>query len=230
MSEHIRVAVCVPSSGQCKTFFALSLANLVASANQVLRSRSDAASFSITTLVQESSNIPGNRESLVLKALEWGCTHVLFLDDDMVFDAIVLEMLLGRRLPFVACNYPKHQFPIEFTAIRADGKGWIETTKDSVAMEEALYTGFGVSLIERKVFECVPRPWFLPFVAENGEYSTEDNPFCQKARDAGFKILVDHTASRHVLHCGQYFYSWKDYKAAEEAARPTLSVVPNKVA
>jgi hypothetical protein len=228
MTEAIRVAICIPSSGSCKTFFAQSLAGLM-QCGEVLRSRGEAGSFSLTTFVQESSNIPSNRESLVLKALEWNCTHVLFLDDDMLIEPIVMEMLLSRRQPFIACNYAKRQFPIEFTAVRLDNTRDMVTSKDTIAMEEALYTGFGACLIERKVFEAIPRPWFLPFVdPTTGEYSTEDNPFCQKVRGAGFKVLVDHTASRHIGHIGQHIYTWRDWKPEEKAeTQPAFSVVPN---
>ncbi len=230
MAEKIRVAVCVPSSGECEIFFAQSLAGLMQCA-QVLRSRAEAEGFSITVLAQESSVIHGNREQLVDRALKWGCTHVLFLDDDMVFNPIVLEMLLGRRQPYVACNYPKRQFPIVFTATRADKTRDMVTDKTTTALEEAWYTGFGVCLIERQVFEKTPKPWFLPkYVPDLNEYTTEDNPFCERIREQGFKILVDHTASKMVGHIGRHVYTWKDIVVEEEQeapATPQFSVVAN---
>lgn len=230
--EKIRVAVCIPSSGQCKTFFAHSLAGLMMCA-QVLRGRVDAASFDITVLVQESSVIHANRELLVLEAIKWDCTHVLFLDDDMAFNPAILEMMLSRRQPYVACNYPKRGFPITFTAIRADGTGTIVTTKESTGLEEANYTGFGAALIERRVFDKTKKPWFLPlYLKKEQVYTTEDNPFCQRIRKAGFKSLVDHEASKLIGHIGMCSFDWRMWKpepSEKPEDRPAFSVVPNAV-
>jgi hypothetical protein len=213
MSEKIRVAVCIPSAGYVPIFFAQSLAEMMM-CSQVLRSRSEASGFDIRMFIRQSSNIPNNREELVNGAMRWGCTHVLFIDDDMVFNPNLMEMLLSRRLPYVACNYPKRQTPFEFTATKADRSGMMHTGENSVAMEEAWYTGFGFCLIEAQVFDKVPRPWFLPYYDEaQKEISTEDNPFCQRVREAGFKVLVDHTASRHLGHFGHHVYTWKEAPA-----------------
>jgi len=233
--DKIRVAICVPSAGYCPIFFAQSLAETMMCA-QVLRSRSEATGFDMKIFIRQSSNIPNNREALVDMAMEWGCTHVLFIDDDMVFNPNLMEMLLSRRLPYVACNYPKRQTPCEFTATRADHTGEMVTDKNSVAMEEAWYTGFGFCMIERQVFEKVAKPWFLPyFDPQQQQISTEDNPFCEKVRAAGFKVLVDHTASRLLGHFGHHIYTWKEFKSAniipeDEAFPHRFSVVENKVA
>jgi GT2 family glycosyltransferase len=221
MSERIRVAICVPSSGQCSIFFAQSLAEMMM-CGQVLRSRAEASGFDMRIFIRQSSNIPGNREALVDQAMEWGCTHVLFIDDDMVFNPNLLELVLSRRLPFVACNYPKRQTPFEFTATKADRSGHIQTTKASMAMEEAWYTGFGFCLIERQVFEKIPKPWFLPyFDPVQQAISTEDNPFCERVREAGFKVQVDHSASKHIGHYGNKVYTWEDNP--ESPAVPTMA-------
>jgi hypothetical protein len=210
MSERIRVAICVPSAGQCPIFFAQSLAEMMM-CGQMLRSRSEASGLDLRIFIRQSSNIPGNREALVDQAMEWGCTHVLFIDDDMVFNPNLLELLLSRRMPFIACNYPKRQEKFEFTATKADRSGQINTGQASMAMEEAWYTGFGFCLIERQVFEKIPKPWFLPyFDPVQQQISTEDNPFCEKVRGAGFKVLVDHNASKHLGHFGHHIYTWKD--------------------
>ena len=216
MSDQIKVAVCVPSrEGQCRTMFAHSLAGLMGYGN-MLRSRCDAESFEMTLKVQESSVIHANREMLVKESLAWGATHIMFLDDDMVFNPLVLEMLLSRRQPFVACNYPKRGWPITFTAVRLDGKGYIITHKGSSGMEEAFYTGFGVSLIERQVFEKTKQPWFLPlYLEKEGVYTTEDNPFCVRVREAGFKVLVDHDASKNVGHVGLHTFDWSQWREPE---------------
>lgn len=208
----IRVAVCVPTSGICRSWFAHSLAGLVGY-GQSLAARRDAESIELTLFMAETSVIHANREGLVKQALEWDATHILFLDDDMCFDPRVLSILLGRRQAFVACNYPKRGFPITFTAIRADGKAHIVTDAAATGLEEAFYTGFGVSLIEIDVFKRTPKPWFLPqYIADSDTYTTEDNPFCQRIRTAGFRVFVDHDASKMIGHVGAHTYGWQQWR------------------
>jgi hypothetical protein len=207
----IRVAICVPTSGIVKGWFEYSLASLIAHCGANARLAPEVSSFSTSLFQQETSVIHANRESLVKQGLEWGATHIMFLDDDMVFPASALDHLLSRRQPFVAANYPKKQFPITFTAVRLDGKGPCITDKNSFGLEEVNYTGFGVSLIERSVFEQTPKPWFLPvYVPEHDMYTTEDNPFCQRIRAQGFKVFVDHDLSRQIGHIGHHCYRWSD--------------------
>lgn len=213
--REIKVAVCVPTSGQVKAWFAHSLAGLMAYGNS-LGQRPEAESIALTLFMQETSVIHSNREMLVKQALEWGATHVMFLDDDMVFDPRVLTIMLGRRHPMVACNYPKRGMPVTFTAVRPDGMGHIITRESSSGLEEAAYTGFGVSLIERQVFEKTTKPWFLPlYLQESDMYTTEDNPFCQRIKAAGFATLVDHDASKLVGHVGMHTFEWRQWKQPE---------------
>ncbi len=212
MSEAIRIAVCVPTAGTVSAFFAHSLAALMAYGNS-LRQRPETEAIELTLLLQETSVIHANREKLVEQALEWGATHILFLDDDMVFRADVLSIMLGRRHAMVACNYPKRGWPITFTAIKPSGNAAIITHKESTGLEEAAYTGFGVSLIAAEVFRKTPKPWFLPlYLGESNTYTTEDNPFCIRIREQGFKVYVDHDASKLVGHRGMHTYEWNQYQ------------------
>lgn len=225
MSE-IRLAVCVPTAGTVNAWFAYSLASLMMYGNS-LRRRPEAEFMAITLFMQETSVIHSNREKLIEQALAWGATHIMFLDDDMVFGPEVLSIMLGRRHPMVACNYPKRGWPISFTAIKPEGNGCIVTDKESTGLEEAAYTGFGVSLIAREVFEKTPKPWFLPlYLPESNTYTTEDNPFCIRVREQGFKVYVDHDASKLIGHRGMHSYEWNQYRPTEP--KPADNVVDLK--
>lgn len=224
-STEIRVAVCIPTAGTVSAWFAHSLAGLVMSAQAQVAARRDCSAFYVTVFVIESSVIHMNRENLVKEAQQWKATHLLFLDDDMIFDPRVLAIMLGRRQPFVGCNYPRRGWPITFTAIRPGGKGFVITDKDATGLEPAEYTGFGATLIEMRVFEKTKRPWFLPeFVKHLDSYTTEDNPFCRKVRAAGFPVYVDHDASKLVQHRGHHQFSWDQYRPPE----PQAEVIPLK--
>jgi hypothetical protein len=157
------------------------------------------------------SQIPTNREYLVNRALEEDCTHILFIDDDMTWDAKAFELLSRRRHPIVGVNYRVRLPPGRFTAIHLTEPGvtgtQIKTTKEATGLVPAKYMGFGLCLIEARVFKAVERPWFLQFW-ENGQYSTEDLPFFNKAREAGFIAYVDQDASKYVGHIGSCDYRW----------------------
>jgi hypothetical protein len=215
----LRIAVLILSSGLCKTFFAQSLGQLFQYRHWT-RSRPDVSSMVRKQFVQVGSVIHANREVLVDRALEWGATHVLFIDDDMAFNPKAVEIMLGRKQAFVACNYPRRVMPIKFTACALDMKTPMVTSEAQEGLEEAGYTGFGLSLIEADVIRAIPKPRFLPrWLEDLQSYTTEDWPFCEKVRAAGYKVLVDHDASKYVGHIGEYLFEWAQYQApAAEAA------------
>jgi hypothetical protein len=204
--EIIRVAICVASSGQCRTWFASSLAGFIGAA-QTLPFWPQVESVETTLLVQESSVIHGNREALIKAAIEWNATHILFMDDDMVFVPVAIASLFSRRHPIVITNYPKRGFPLTGTAATIGGK--IMDSTGRTGIEEAYYGGFGLALIETKVFKDLPQPWFLPRWSEEHKiYTTEDLPFYEAARKAGYRVWVDHDASNMIGHHGSYTFAW----------------------
>lgn len=220
----LRVTIGVPSSGTVKAAFCHSLAGLIAYAAGGIRSRPD-AQISLELQTLEGSVIHANREALVNQAIKGGSTHVLFLDDDMSFAPSIVDVLFGRKLPIVAVNYLMKKFPGEFVAVRLDEKGRLPTLPESSGLEEASYTGFGAALIETRVFKAVPKPWFLPlYVPELDTYTTEDNPFYARARHAGFPCMIDHDASKLVLHIGNFPYRWDQY--VEPRQRVQGDVIP----
>jgi len=161
--------------------------------------------------VIESSMVGSARESFVDDILQLESTHLLFIDEDMGFREDCLNIMLARQMPFVCANYRMKVPPCRFTAMSLNDKDRIQTTKDSISLEEAYYTGFGFSLIERRVLEAISKPRFSNVWNEDwNTYSTEDRSFCLKAREAGFPPMIDHKVSKRVYHIGNYNFSWDD--------------------
>lgn len=213
--EIIKLAICIPTAGMVRAGFAYSLAGMVAKLSQGVPTRPESG-LDITMDMQESSVIHSNREQLVKRAITSGKTHLMFLDDDMVFQPQIADILLGRRHPVVCVNYLIKTFPLEFVAVAENGRR-IVTEEKSTGIQEIAYSGFGVSLFEIEVFKKTPQPWFLPeFVPESDAYTTEDNPCFRRIREAGFKCYVDHDASKLVDHRGTANYSWKMYRRPEK--------------
>lgn len=222
----VRILIATPTAGRVEGRTSYSITSAVAYlSGRGARTRQDADVY-LSLQLQISSVIHSNREFLagcaaggkgylpnadlaVLQALESDFTHILFVDDDVTFEPRAVDILIGRRHPIVGVNTTFKQFPIDFMAVALDGKRRVPTTASSEGLEEVAYMGFGLCLIETRVFRGTPKPWFLPeYIADADTYTTEDNPFFARARKAGFPCLLDHDASKLVGHVGPYEYRW----------------------
>jgi hypothetical protein len=208
-----RVMIAIPTAGSVAAMFAYSLAGMVARFASTRVPTMPEASISLVMRVMESSNWITNREKLARMAIDEDATHLMFLDDDMQFDPRVLEILLGRRQDVVVTNYLIKTTPAkDFVAVDLNGKR-VSTTDDSTGMQAIQYSGFGVSLISTDVLKKIAQPWFQPkFDPKTSEYTTEDCPFFEKVRDAGFRVYLDQDASKMVGHIGRRTWVFDEVK------------------
>jgi len=216
MSE-IRLVICIPTAGMVRMDFAYSLVGLVSKlASDCLPTRPESA-LTVCVDVASSSVIHGNRETLVMRAIENDKTHIMFLDDDMCFDPRVVDILFSRRLPVVATNYLiKDEACDKFVAVALEPKARVVTKETSTGLVPISYAGFGVSLFETEVFKKTPQPWFAPLWIEEGKsYTTEDNPCFERIRNAGFPCFLDQDASKLVKHLGMSHWDWTEFKGAK---------------
>lgn len=228
MSETIKLVIAHPTAGSNVAGFTSSVMGLVAYvAAGKIKSRPE-ATLLVSQDTHESSVIHSNREALIRRAIENETTHVLFLDNDMVFEPQVLDMLLRWRQPVVAVNYVIKSWPVkDFVAVGLDGRR-IATRADSTGLQEIAYSGFGVSLFETRVFKALKPPIFIPeYVPEMNTYTTEDNPCYRKIREAGFPCFIDHDASKLVSHVGLFSYRWDQWEPP--ARKPSSSACERDV-
>jgi len=224
------VVIATPSTGMCRTTYAFSLARLTAYActTKILP---EIKNWTVDYLMAQGSGISGNREDLTKQALaKPGMTHLLWIDEDMGFSHDCLHLLARWRQPIVGCNYRMRSPPADFTAMKLDRSGRIETTEQSSGLVPACYTGFGFCLIERKVLEAVPTPRYpLHWSEEFQIYSTEDMPFFHAAITSGFPCYVDQDASKKIWHCGEMNYRWnEDYTGHAAGIAASVDLVPEK--
>lgn len=227
MGRPFKCIVAMPSTGFIRSATAFSMTRLTAYFAQV-RVFPEIPEQMLDFRLLEGSGISAGRESLIFDALKTAdASHVLFIDEDMGFNVDVLHIMARRRQPIVCCNYRMRVPPAEFTAMRIDKQGRIETKAESSGLEEAYYTGFGFALIAREVFESVAPPRFMiEWVNEAQTYTTEDHPFFRKARDeGGFACYVDHDASKRVYHVGSVNYRWDmDYRGLAPRSQASVEV------
>jgi hypothetical protein len=205
--------IAIPTAGTVKMGFAYSLAGLIGYlAAHAVPSRPEAA-VEVQMDVVESSVIHTNREKLVRRAIDSGQTHLMFIDDDMVFEPNIVDVMLGRRQPVVCTNYLiKTDACDSFVAVGLNDKR-VNTLEKSTGLKPIAYSGFGVSVFEIEVFKNTPQPWFLPkFIPEDNGYTTEDNPFYERVRNAGYKVFLDQDASKLVSHLGGSSWNWREFR------------------
>lgn len=155
---------------------------------------------------ERGSLIQLNRHRLVEKALGAGSTHFLFLDSDMTFHPTLFHQLLSHDLPMVGCNYTKRVVPATSNTVTKDGKMML-TTDEKHGLEPAESAGFGAMLIKAEVFKAMEPPWFDCVWLTDGQMVGEDVFFFRKAAKHGFELMIDHDASWHVGHIGQFEYT-----------------------
>ena len=212
----IRLTIAIPSAGTVVMPFSYSLATMLSyTAVNKVRTLPE-ANIEIDLQIVESSNWIENREQLVENVIERNRTHLMFVDDDMSWEPQALEVLLGRRQQIVCTNYliktGDYQTNPLYVAVDLNDKR-VPVTEHSTGIQPIAYSGFGLSVFDVDVFRKVPFPRFLPDAdLEKRKYTTEDNPFYRKAREAGFTVYLDHDASKLVSHHGRWVWSWRDVK------------------
>lgn len=210
----VRVMIGVAAQDQCHTVFAYCLANLV---GYTVRRLPD---VELRLQMQRGTMLPAQRHGLIVSALELGCTHVLFLDTDMRVPKYALESLLAHQKPVVGVNYPTRRLPIQSTATTLEGQHLLTRATDTECVEVA-HLGFGCTLIELKVFDYLPRPWFQLPMTSDGLYGSEDIWFCRQMAEAKLPCFVDQALSAQVAHLGEWEYSNHQVVALEDPASGT---------
>lgn len=152
------------------------------------------------------SILSSGRQDIVTMAVEGDFTHLLFLDDDMVFPADTVARLAGHAVPVVGVNYRhKTQGDRKITARDTEGK-YLES-HGRTGLERAGRMGLGVVLVEVETFRRVPAPHFeILYSPVVKIYRSDDYAMCDKFRDAGVEMFVDHGLSNECGHVGEYIY------------------------
>lgn len=135
----------------------------------------------------EGFNTAENRTWLVAQAGKRDCTHVVFVDDDMVYEKDTLEKLLAHDKDIVGARYANRRGSgevIEYIGERVEGDD----------LFECVALGGGCLLVKMEVFKKLPQPWFWYKIAQTGAVlMSNDWFFCEVARNNGFKVWCDPT-------------------------------------
>jgi hypothetical protein len=178
---------------------------------------------------QSSAAVDRSRSDAASTALADGAPSILWIDSDVVFEVAAVEQLCAHDLPAVAGVYPKKGVR-DFAVHLEPGTRELKMGEGG-GLRDVRYVGTGFFYTDRVVYEDIRRtfglpvcntrfggrvvPYFLPMVVadEHGPpgaywYLGEDYAFCERARQAGHKIVVD--TSLRLGHIGKYTYGWED--------------------
>lgn len=197
----ISIAICTNRQVKAKTV--LSLLGVVAHTEHEIH----------PVVATEGFTTAENRNYCVYQALKNGSDFLLFVDDDMTFDADTIDRLLahGKEIVGVASN--SRVLPKSPTVGLMDENGEYmhpdRTSPHKMKIPESLFKAFfvgtGVMLIDMKVFEKLPKPWFKFTMDDNGQVTKgEDGYFCEQARAHGIDIWCDPTLS--IGHIGDLIF------------------------
>lgn len=212
----MRTLIAIPSMDQVPAQFAASLAMLERVTDDTV------VGFQIGSLIYEARN------QLARQAIKIGADYVLWLDSDMIFQPSVLKRLYedykAGKGDIVSGLYFRRVSPftpVVFNTLEiVDNKPqWTAPENIPEDVFEAGGVGFGCVFMDTGVLADVMSKFegnaFTPL---NGV--GEDLSFCWRARQCGYKIIVDPAIELgHIAHItvNRTFYeSTKQYKEGAE--------------
>lgn len=209
------IPICVPTRDLWKCEFGKSVCNMVGRCH--IDHGAPLQDFRVYTNVSiaSGSGIAELRNLLAKQALDYEeTTHILFVDDDQMFPADSIHQLAKHDLPIVAANIVRKESNPRTNAKKIGSTDCVYTLPDSTGLEEVDFVGTGMMLIKREVFEKLEKPYFFYDVVNN---VGEDVNFCRKAKEAGYKIFIDHDLSKQVKHVGHFYWGHEHTTPYREA-------------
>lgn len=135
-----------------------------------------------------------SRNLIIEQALKNDCTHILFVDDDMVLAVDTLLRLEKHNENIVSALYLLRMFPhrpAAFDKTYDNGKcKFMSLDADKEGLVEVVNCGLGCVLIATDVFRILDPPWVRLGEIESDEWC-DDIGFFNRCREAGFKIFCD---------------------------------------
>lgn len=207
------VAIATPCGDLCHMSYTQSLFHMA-----MRTATSQDTGLAISFIPMGSSILPLQRQKIAIKALEGGCTHILWIDSDMEFPPDLLIRLLSHQKDIVAANCIARRPPWTVTARDELGEQ-IGTFPESTGLQEVHRVGLAILLHTTDVLRNAPSPWFdFEWIPEKQIFRGEDFAFCDKARSAGFQIFVDHDLSKQINHIGIFPFNVTQAPGLQETA------------
>jgi len=204
----IKIAIGIPSRGLVPLDWALNFAHII-----------KATIYPLHVFVSRHYSIDKARQMLVEVARKENCTHLFFLDTDIIpcilkdnqfipFPEVINEMIkynypvvsaiyLSKRdfKPAIYEHTPNNNLPFKIKDID------FEEIKNKTFFVDGI--GLGCCLIDMKVFDMLEKNGFYPFFEYVTDYKnkieySEDLDFCLKLLKCGIKIMCVPIYAKHI--------------------------------
>lgn len=204
--RRIDVGVCVPTTGWWPSEFGRSLVGLFHyTTTWRPKPEDNIEALRIRLFTYSSSMLVASRQYLMAAAIADGCTHVLFLDDDMHFPKDTLVRLMLHDKPIVGVNCTTKTHPVMHIAHDLEGNRI--DSREKTGLQQVQHIGFAVALIDLEIPKQMERPLFMmDWIPGVEGFCGEDVYFCAKAAHLDAEIFVDHDLSHEVLHLGKQLF------------------------
>ncbi len=190
------------------------------------------------------------RNTLTRKFLDSDCTHLLFIDSDLIFSSDQIRRIVSHNEDVVGGFYPKKkQGDPELVCNALDQS----PPMDERRLTQLKYIGTGFLCVKREVFDRMIEAYGkdLWYTSDNDcatveydfwsvgtyqypdgtkRYLSEDWYFCQRALDLGFKVYGDNGIL--LRHSGSAVYPLETqeesiFRATAALSSPDSAVVPD---
>jgi len=146
----------------------------------------------ILLVTSYGSTLVNAREDCLNAAMKEGCSHILYVDSDVILPINALNSLLSCDVDLASGLCMRRGAPF-------DAIGWIKI-KDSMkqpvfdpykpGIHQVEWVGGGVALFKTSIFKELEKPYFR-HVFENGAQIYEDVYLCKKMREKDMTIVID---------------------------------------
>ena len=148
------------------------------------------------------------RNCVAKKAVEGGYDYLFSIDSDTIVPSDALKLLLDPEADIVLgiYRYKNESGDAPFFKFVPDEDGSNKWKWDEIPPErfDVIQAGLGCALIKTSVFKRLEKPWFHWDERPSGCHTGEDIWFCNKAQNAGYKIVADGRVK--CKHAGRKVY------------------------
>lgn len=198
------ITISIISGGTIRAETAVSLVG----AMEVIKSHGIGAALNI----QIGGYAARNRNAAVEAARRGNSSHLMFVDNDMVFPASGIQRLIDADKDIIGGMYNARGAagkPVVSTVKMINPEndpniGKIYNTEFPAQIFKCYGLGTGFMLINMQVFDKLEKPYFISGEQPDGEAWTEDIYFCDQAGKKGFDIWCSPSIS--IKHIGSYEY------------------------
>jgi len=146
------------------------------------------------TMTVHGQSPASSRNEIIKQALENNCTHIFFMDDDMIFPQDTLTKLLIHDKPIVTALYLLRSFPHRpafFDRAYENGRCKFTSLEKNISgLVKGVNCGLGAVLIQTEVFHHLEKPYVRLGEIEKDGWC-DDVGFFNRCREAGYDIYCD---------------------------------------